>query len=44
MFVQRIEGSYSNVVGLPVYETAVLLVRFGVTTQGLLAAIAGGSE
>ncbi len=29
-FVERIEGSYSNVVGLPVAEVAVLLARFGV--------------
>ena len=34
LFVQRIEGSYSGVVGLPVYETAVLLKKAGI---GLLA-------
>lgn len=28
-FVQRIEGSYSGVVGLPLYETAELLNSFG---------------
>ena len=28
-FVQRIEGSYSGVVGLPLYETAELLQFFG---------------
>lgn len=28
-FVQRIEGSYSGVVGLPLYETAELLHSFG---------------
>jgi len=27
--VQRIEGSYSGVVGLPLYETAELLNSFG---------------
>lgn len=31
-FVKRIEGSYSAVVGLPLYETAVLLKKFGVVT------------
>ncbi len=30
VFVERLEGSYSNVVGLPLYETAALLSRFGV--------------
>lgn len=30
VFVQRIEGSYSAVVGLPLLETAALLARFGV--------------
>jgi nucleoside triphosphate pyrophosphatase len=29
-FVQRIEGSYSGVMGLPLYETAELLRKFGV--------------
>ncbi len=28
-FVRRIEGSYSAVVGLPLYETAQLLAKFG---------------
>jgi septum formation protein len=31
VFVERIEGSYSGVMGLPIYETAILLSRFGVT-------------
>ena len=31
-FVTRIEGSYSNVVGLPLYETWRLLAAHGVTT------------
>lgn len=30
IFVERIEGSYSAVVGLPLYETAAMLERFGV--------------
>jgi septum formation protein len=29
VFVERIDGSYSAVVGLPLLETAVLLARFG---------------
>ena len=30
-FIRRIEGSYSGVMGLPIYETAQLLKQFGVT-------------
>jgi septum formation protein len=30
-WVERIDGSYTGVVGLPLYETAELLARFGVT-------------
>ena len=30
IFVESVEGSYSNVVGLPLYETAQLLQRFGI--------------
>jgi len=30
MFVTRLEGSYSGVVGLPLYETAELLKTFGI--------------
>jgi septum formation protein len=30
VFVERIEGSYSGVMGLPLFETAGLLERFGV--------------
>lgn len=30
VFVQRLEGSYSGVMGLPLYETAQLLQEFGV--------------
>ncbi|MFT3792552.1 MAG: Maf family nucleotide pyrophosphatase [Rudaea sp.] len=29
-FVRRIEGSYSGVMGLPLFETAMLLRRFGI--------------
>ncbi|TAG05985.1 MAG: septum formation inhibitor Maf [Betaproteobacteria bacterium] len=32
IFVERIEGSYSGVMGLPIYETAILLSRFGIKT------------
>lgn len=32
-FVRRIEGSYSAVVGLPLFETAQLLAKFGVLTS-----------
>jgi septum formation protein len=31
-WIKRIEGSYSGVMGLPVYETATLLRKFGVGT------------
>ncbi|MEX0607397.1 MAG: Maf family protein [Halofilum sp. (in: g-proteobacteria)] len=34
VFVERLEGSYSNVVGLPLHETAALLARFGVDPLG----------
>ncbi|MNC89828.1 Maf-like protein YhdE [compost metagenome] len=30
-FVSRLEGSYTGVMGLPLYETATLLRLFGVT-------------
>ena len=30
-FVERIEGSYTGIMGLPLYETALLLTKFGVT-------------
>ncbi len=36
MLVQRIEGSYFNVVGLPLHETAHLLSRFGVSVLSIL--------
>lgn len=35
LFVQHLSGSYSGIVGLPLYETELLLKRFGVKT-GLL--------
>jgi septum formation protein len=31
-FVERIEGSYSGVVGLPLFETDALLRRYGIET------------
>src|SRR5690606_28465672 len=36
MFVSHIEGSYSNVVGLPLYETLQLLDRHGIASMSLL--------
>lgn len=36
LFVRHISGSYSGVVGLPVFETATLLEGFGVNTLDLL--------
>jgi len=36
MFVSHIEGSYSNVVGLPLYETLELLNRHGIASMSLL--------
>jgi septum formation protein len=33
-FVTEIRGSYSGVMGLPLYETALLLQRFGFATTG----------
>lgn len=30
VFIQRIEGSYTGVMGLPLYETAILLTEIGV--------------
>ena len=30
MFIERLEGSYSGVMGLPLYETAQLLQDFGI--------------
>jgi septum formation protein len=31
MFITRLEGSYSGVMGLPLQETAVLLQEFGIS-------------
>lgn len=36
MFVSRVEGSYSSVVGLPLFETVQLLAGFGVTATSIL--------
>lgn len=30
MFIQDLQGSYSGVMGLPLYETAILLQKFGI--------------
>jgi septum formation protein len=32
IFIERLEGSYSGVMGLPIFETSMLLSRFGVTS------------
>ncbi len=40
-FVQRIEGSYTGVVGLPLFETAALLRDFGI--EGWLRESGGGA-
>jgi septum formation protein len=37
LFVESIAGSYSNVVGLPLFETAQLLAEAGISSTGLLA-------
>jgi septum formation protein len=37
MFISRIEGSYSNVVGLPLFETMQLLAASGISSTALLA-------
>ena len=34
IFVESVEGSYSGVVGLPVFETATLLARVGISVIG----------
>ena len=36
MFISRIEGSYSNVVGLPLFETVQLLASCGISSTALL--------
>lgn len=33
VFIERIEGSYSGVMGLPLFETAQLLAQFGIDIQ-----------
>ena len=39
VFVESISGSYSGVMGLPLFETAALLVEFGVPRWQLPAAV-----
>lgn len=34
VFVERLEGSYSGVMGLPLFETACLLQKFGINVLG----------
>jgi septum formation protein len=41
VFIERIEGSYSGVVGLPLFETAALLHAYGVVSGGI---VAGGTQ
>ncbi|HQU14963.1 MAG: hypothetical protein B7Z66_01875 [Chromatiales bacterium 21-64-14] len=36
VFVRRLEGSYSAVMGLPLFETAELLRAFGITVPGVV--------
>jgi septum formation protein len=36
MFVNKIQGSYSGVVGLPIFETVDLLEKFGVDIKAIL--------
>jgi septum formation protein len=36
LFVQRVSGSYSNVVGLPLFETAQMLELFGISCISIL--------
>ena len=38
LFVERLEGSYSGVMGLPLFETAALLARVGIASSLLLSA------
>jgi len=44
LFVAGIEGSYSNVVGLPLFETALLLQNFGIDSTALLQGLSQGSK
>lgn len=41
VFIERIEGSYSGVMGLPLFETAALLAEAGVPVWQLAAPAAG---
>jgi len=35
LFIERLEGSYSAVMGLPLFETAELLDQFGISSLGI---------
>jgi septum formation protein len=44
IFVERLEGSHSAVVGLPLHETAALLARQGVFCLGTTGGAQGGGS
>ncbi len=44
VFIEHIEGSYSGVMGLPLFETAALLHAAGLLTRGTAAAAAAAPE
>lgn len=44
MFIRRLEGSYSGVMGLPLFETASLLAHAGITPLSLLLSGSAGDE
>lgn len=44
MFVRKLSGSYSGVMGLPLYETVALLRQFGIALPGLEHPAAGTPE
>ncbi|MFC3717137.1 Maf family protein [Luteimonas soli] len=44
MFVRKLSGSYSGVMGLPLYETVALLRQFGIALPGLEQPAVGTPE
>lgn len=44
LFISRLEGSYSGVMGLPLFETAQLLAHVGIDAQGLLGSQRAADE